>query len=664
VLSPVADTYIFQAANKPEDATAWTGNQLKQAGSWPWYRSLLRFDLSAIPTGSKVDSASLRMTVLNWYPANDISPVLNVAALGKPFDPSVSWTLANAGQAWTSPGAGAAGADYLAPAGSLTVKWGTNPYDVAAPLRQIIEQGAPNHGLILWETDGRSATFYSVDEADAARRPSLTLLVRPCVPPTATPTRTPTRTPTAMPTPTVTASRTATPTAPAGATATRTPTPTATGSSCTLLPPEQAVLGPVADTYLFQAASKPEDATAWAGNRLKNAGYWPWYRSLLRFDLSAIPAGSKVDSASLRLTLLDWYPANDISPVLSVAALGKPFDASVNWTHANAALAWTSAGAAGAGSDYLLPAGTLTARTGAYGYNVTGPLQKIIEQGAPNYGLILWETDGRAVSFYSMEEADASRRPALTVNYRPCAPVSGSATPTRTRTATPALSPTPTATPTRTPVGMASPTATPTATRTPNPSCPSGSTGQVVIRSETAGAVPDTYIFQAANKPEDASAWSGSLLKTAGYWPSYRSLVRFDIAGLPAGALVDKATLRMTIVAWYPANNINPTIIFAALGKPFDQAASWNMANVGQAWTSAGAAGAGSDYVDPVKTLLTRWGTNSFDVTTPVSRMVGQGAANHGFLFWETDGREATFASSDDTDLNRRPSLTIDYRCP
>jgi hypothetical protein len=428
------DTYL-SVTTKPEEA--WVSSRLKAAGYYPWYRPLLRFGLAALPPGVQIDSATLQLIVSDWYPKDNISPVLNVALLNKPFDPAASWTLASLAQAWAAPGAAGAGADYLTPAVPYTVRWGANNIDVTEAVRRIVAGDVANNGFLLTESDGRAATFYSSEDGSGLSRPVLRIVYRSCGAPAETPTPTATPTATAItpgastPTATATATPTATPTATASSTATATPTEIVTATPTATSAPNACPSGtrgqltlknttdgsPVTDTYLFAASTKPEDAVAWSGSRLKIAGYYPWYRALLRFDLSALPTGATVDGATLQFTVSDWYPKDNVSPVLNFALLNKKFDQTVSWTAANQTQAWAWPGAAESGSDYLKPVSSLTVRWGLNAFNVTDAVRSIVAGNAQNNGFLLWELDGRAATFYASEEADASRRPALSLTY-------------------------------------------------------------------------------------------------------------------------------------------------------------------------------------------------------------------------------------------------------
>ncbi len=123
--------------------------------------------------------------------------------------------------------------------------------------------------------------------------------------------------------------------------------------------------------------------------------------------------------------------------------------------------------------------------------------------------------------------------------------------PTHTRTSTPSATPEVSATPTwmgTAPTAMPTATPTRTPTRTPTPSqtlaaspTPTGGAGctSQVIQRGTFGTMADAYIW--ASEPDYTG--NGESLYTDNYGSGRkRSLIRFDLGFLPAGAVVDSVT--------------------------------------------------------------------------------------------------------------------------
>lgn len=176
----------------------------------------------------------------------------------------------------------------------------------------------------------------------------------------------------------------------------------------------------------------------------------------------------------------------------------------------------------------------------------------------------------------------------------------------------------------------------------------------------------DSYFFTvgvtpSANKPEDNQPWSAPVIKTSGYYPKYKSLIKFGLTSIPKNSIIQKAVLNFTLSSW-DGQSEKPVQYFARLNKSFDQQVSWNNASSQETWTIPGALGEGTDYLAPVKSKTINWGTNTIDITDFVQIWVKEPDLNSGVLIWETDGHMAVHYSSDySTDLTKRPKLDLTY---
>jgi hypothetical protein len=176
-------------------------------------------------------------------------------------------------------------------------------------------------------------------------------------------------------------------------------------------------------------------------------------QTLVQFDLSGLPAGATIVTATLQLyqTAASGSDAYQIRPDAALAS----------WQEA--AVTWNSRPATGNLGD---PALTLDYASGWKQWDVTQIVRAWQTGRMPNYGIVLV---GLNVGVPPSERVFASRNatawPTLTIVYE------GGATATSTHTSTPTASPTKTPTPTSTPTHTQSPTPTatpsPTATRTP-----------------------------------------------------------------------------------------------------------------------------------------------------------------------------------------------------
>jgi hypothetical protein len=244
--------------------------------------------------------------------------------------------------------------------------------------------------------------------------------------PTSTPTATPTSSTTATPT------RTPTPTRTATATPTRTPTPTRTtipGCNGTAITVQRGTYGTVADAYIW--ASSPDYTGDWEQLYTGNVGSGR-KRTLLRFDLSFVPTGATVDSATFSLYRLDAAGNRTVNLYRITAAW---VESSVTWNnfggYAPTILASFAAGGVGWKSA-----------------DVTALTQGWVNSSYQNHGLLLDDPTTVAdecETYYASEYSTIALRPKLSLCYH----TGSTATPTVTATATgtPTKTPTPSATP-------------------------------------------------------------------------------------------------------------------------------------------------------------------------------------------------------------------------
>lgn len=192
------------------------------------------------------------------------------------------------------------------------------------------------------------------------------------------------------------------------------------------------------DTYIFQG----DPTFNFGANTWFTAGGWAApnnyiNKALIQFDLSAIPVGSTITSATLRLYcvleqssadaniavhrgLVDWFEGVSVS-----AAPGAGVDASVwNNRNANGPVAWAGAAGGVAGTEYAssATATTLITGTGVYfDWNVTVDVTGFVAGTFTNRGWWLIGTIGTdtAKIFRSSDTSTSSLRPELIIVYTP-----------------------------------------------------------------------------------------------------------------------------------------------------------------------------------------------------------------------------------------------------
>ncbi len=170
------------------------------------------------------------------------------------------------------------------------------------------------------------------------------------------------------------------------------------------------------DSYIFPGYSNfGSDANIYTGY------YSGTYRTLLKFDLSALPDTAKINSTKLTL----YLTASNLgvgSLTLEVYRVKRNWvENQVTWYNWNTANAWTTAGADHANDRETSAIGTriftypLTLNQG-YDISLTGTKKTDLDLG---YGWLLKHTveSGNRLTFSSSDHATAAQRPQLVIQY-------------------------------------------------------------------------------------------------------------------------------------------------------------------------------------------------------------------------------------------------------
>jgi len=443
----------------------------------------------------------------------------------------------------------------------------------------------------------------------------------------------PTPTFTPLPTITLTPSNTPTPT-PTGPTPTYTPTatprppPPAGTLAPTLTPYPQSVrFDPADDTFLDQwAPSQSWDEEQTLSIRKGNA-----QAPLFRFDLSSIPASSRVESAVFQFCTSGRTNVSHMT--VSLHRVLTPWEASeANWTYRTEDDRWTVAGCQDPIRDRSeLSLGDIRLAETNYWYDVdlTDVVQAWVNDPDSNHGMIMQASGSASVQYdiYASEHPWTGQRPRLLIQYIPISP-------TPTRTATPATPlPTPTASSTFTPgpsptqTSTSAPTATPTITWTPSPTPLS-----FTLRNDDPNAqgqlVIDTFLDEwSASQPQSESdklrARQGGVRLP---------LMKFDVDSLPVDASIKSATLHL-----YTTGRSNPapiTLSVVQLKRSWDEeVATWVQATALEAWAQLGARDTDLDRGSKAfasQTLSAGSGWNQWDLTYLVQEWSLHPEENHG----------------------------------
>ncbi|MBI3468673.1 MAG: DNRLRE domain-containing protein [Planctomycetes bacterium] len=141
--------------------------------------------------------------------------------------------------------------------------------------------------------------------------------------------------------------------------------------------------------------------------------------ALLKWDISSVPAGSNVQSASITLNVTD-------SSLVSFPIFGLKQDWSetlATWQTFSATGKWQLPGAKGANDRGTTPLGTLSAATKGsvtVSLNSAGValVQSWVNNPGMNFGIIIQNFNAKdSIAFSSREAISPADRPKLTVNY-------------------------------------------------------------------------------------------------------------------------------------------------------------------------------------------------------------------------------------------------------
>lgn len=146
---------------------------------------------------------------------------------------------------------------------------------------------------------------------------------------------------------------------------------------------------------------------------------------LFRWDVSAIPVGSTVDSVSIELTV-----TSSSKETFEVYALEQAWDElAATWQRYANGSNWSGAGATGGTDSDSSVLGSLSATSkGVYRINLNdagkAAVQAWINDASHNYGIIIKDyNNSKAVGVATSEAKTASQRPKLVINYTAPQPV-------------------------------------------------------------------------------------------------------------------------------------------------------------------------------------------------------------------------------------------------
>ena len=341
-----------------DSSTGYNQTALINVGANDVFKSLLRFDVASIPSNAIIDEATLEL----YYTGRSNGNSLTLGAhrvLAEWIDSEVNRVQRKAGINWVVAGMGS-GSDYTAvPEASLPIASAGDHWvqlDVTAAAQDWVSDPTSNYGLVLRQEAASGWVSYQFcselgwTPCTQEQAPRLVLHYHLQEP------------------------------GPAHA------------------PFQQGVAqySGANATCLSYASGNNNCAQFSIG---ANDGL----KSLLRFDLSSIPAGKTVDEATLRL----YYTGRSNSNSLTVGAnpLLVPWvDSQATWTQRMTGVNWNVAGL-GSGADFEATASDTTAVTGTGGswvkLDLTDTAQAWVDNPSVNYGVLLRQAAAAGYTVYS-----------------------------------------------------------------------------------------------------------------------------------------------------------------------------------------------------------------------------------------------------------------------
>uniref|UniRef100_A0A6M3XD09 LTD domain-containing protein n=1 Tax=viral metagenome TaxID=1070528 RepID=A0A6M3XD09_9ZZZZ len=359
-------------------------------------RTIQQFDLSSIPSGATISSATLVLTKVNRTADAMAAGFYKVTRNW--VEAQVTYSSASTGVSWTAPG----GDIETAPEYSVSVPVGDGTWtvDVTNLVRGWVASPGTNYGAVIKRDSGSGITNLRSREHASAPRLSVTW-----IPPiaTATPTSTATRTPTGV--------------APTN-TPTRTPTATPISSE------EVYTLSPIQDSFVYSTYPDTNLGTS-AVVKVSNiaSGLYEW-------DLSSVPSNAQVLDATLNFHIASKTDGDLQARIYGITRAWNEYQ--VTYNSAMNAVGWSEPG----GDTDPLPAYTvlLPNSVGPWNTDVTELVADWVGSPDENHGILIeWSSGGSRADLTSREAV--LNRPSLTVTWRP-GTAENTATPTPTPVAT------------------------------------------------------------------------------------------------------------------------------------------------------------------------------------------------------------------------------------
>jgi hypothetical protein len=358
------------------------------------------------------------------------------------------------------------------------------------------------------------------------------------------------------------------------------------------------------------------------------------YRPLIYFDLSTIPTGSTIRSATLYLYMDDYSHMPEQSPRISIYKVKQDWaEMEATWSKRTSSASWGTAGCEGSADRETSESAyrVVTTISTWYDWNVASLVQTWISSPTSNRGMVLLSDNSREVRFTTSNDVDQRFHPHLRIEY-----IASSSGPTATATSI-----------------------TPGATSIVTPA-------PVEIR----GASQDTYI----NKLDQSHNYENKPMVIRGAGEK-RALLNFDVSAIPSTAQITSATLHLAATNYDDGKTQLALNVEAYLVNRswLANQATWLKATDADSWGQAGCGAVPSDRASTAasSTVVQKISGSTiasmvfydWNVTSIVQDWVRNPSSHAGLLLMaqDTNYREMSFYDSAYSVVDYRPLLRVNW---
>lgn len=139
------------------------------------------------------------------------------------------------------------------------------------------------------------------------------------------------------------------------------------------------------------------------------------------------------------------------------------------------------------------------------------------------------------------------------------------------------------------------------------------------------------------------------------------SLLKFDLSGLPAAAVV--TSVKLGLYVYNVSDLVSTTVsVYRVIRSWEETSSSWNNANTGTAWGTAGCENTTTDRSATSSGSVAITGTGWYDIAINLTEFASMRNANNGFLLKQTGGSSINYKEiySRENETNN-PELIIRY---